>query len=209
MNFNNINGVWPQIKDYIDSKLGGGVSDKYKHMIYVQSVEKATFIDNTFKPIGASYPSTSFKANNMNYGKFFEDGYIEIYNRSNAESGKIRLVTYTITNSKITNPINFDDYCNAIIIDNKVFFYNNKNQLLVSYDYRNDFAMPTCLDKIVKSITITFKIDAGEYGGYEYSSVNTKVAIPVQENGYILSLKEGWYINYMGCIYDYQGNIVE
>ena len=34
MNFDNINGVWPQIKDYIDSKLGGGTS-KYKHMIYM------------------------------------------------------------------------------------------------------------------------------------------------------------------------------
>lgn len=41
--------------------------------------------------------------------------------------------------------------------------------------------------------------------GYEYITSRDKKK--ASEVGAILP--EGWYINYMGCIYDYQGNIVE
>ena len=56
MNFNDINGVWPQIKDYIDSKLGGGTS-KYKHMIYIQNLligDSVPSVDSDIPNAGSS-----------------------------------------------------------------------------------------------------------------------------------------------------------
>lgn len=52
MNFNNINCVWPKIKDYIDSKLRG--INKYKHMIYACakfSVYDVKYRNYTYKTV--------------------------------------------------------------------------------------------------------------------------------------------------------------
>lgn len=128
MNFNNINGVWPQIKDYIDSKLGGGIN-KYKHMIYVQYL---TTEDFTISP---------------------------------QESNGYRYI------------IRYPDLSNAwaLIKDGKV-----------------------------------------KYGPIIENSLKLYGHKPIENasNWYYMSevastLPEGWYINYMGQIYDWKGNIVE
>lgn len=119
MNFNNINGVWPQIKDYIDSKLGGGVS-KYKYMIYMP--------------------------------------YLYIYNDM--------------------TPI-ISDGSDSTDITKVVSLYKYKGRLLYYGSYDSNLMGPVYSDKV------TF--NSNEY----------------------LALKEGWYINCMGQIYDWKGNIVE
>lgn len=65
MNFNNINGVWPQIKDYIDSKLGGGVS-KYKHMIYASSLDTNDFGLSFQYSSEGEYKYYTFPSTNLN-----------------------------------------------------------------------------------------------------------------------------------------------
>lgn len=139
MNFNNINGVWPQIKDYIDSKLGEGVS-KYKHMIYIQNL----FIINDIPPINND--NTYVGSKNIN-------DIICIYN----DNGSI------------------DKYTTQ----QKVWKFNDRLIFYVEYcGIDDDF--PIFLEKITTHDDCT-----------------------------ALVLKEGWYINCMGQIYDWKGNIVE
>ena len=130
MNFNDINGVWPQIKDYIDSKLGGGTS-KYKHMIYVQYLgqEDFTFDTNT----------------SSNTGEYL---FVKHPDISNAWA--------TITDKGV--------YYGAIV-----------NGALHLYGL-----------------------------GSISSTVSWAKISQIAEK-----LPEGWYINYMGQIYDWKGNIVE
>lgn len=136
MNFNNINGVWPQIKDYIDSKLGGGVNDKYKHMIYVSSLDKSDFyLSSNYVPSSGMY--------------------------------------YTYSSTDISNA-----WC--LILNSKVYY---------------------------GPITRTSDIISGYYCAFGHSGYSDKNTMHASEGGVIL--QEGEYINYMGYIYDYQGNIVE
>ena len=122
MNFNNINGVWPQIKDYIDSKLGGGTS-KYKHMIYMPYL----VIETGLPFMGSSY----------------------------------------VGNLNITNCEHLYKYNDHLI------FYGSRVTIGKQY--------------------IAIYSECVEYNeGYKY-----------------LVLKEGWYVNCMGQIYDWKGNIVE
>ena len=123
MNFNNINGVWPQIKDYIDSKLGGGTS-KYKHMIYMPYL----VIETGLPFIGSSEEHVG----NLNI-------------------------------TKCEHLYKYNDH---------LIFYGNRNTIHEQY------------------IAIY-----SELAEYNY--------------GYYLVLKEGWYVNCMGQIYDWKGNIVE
>lgn len=139
MNFNNINGVWPQIKDYIDSKLGEGVS-KYKHMIYIQNL----FIINDIPSIDENNPYAGSK--NIN-------DIICIYN----DNGSIDKYT---TQQKVWK-----------FNDRLIFYVEN---------YIADGDFPIFLEKIT--------IDTDRIG---------------------LVLKKGWYINCIGQIYDWKGNIVE
>ena len=132
MNFNNINGVWPQIKDYIDSKLGGGTS-KYKHMIYVNTLNSDLPIHNAHK-IGAP------------------DG---------------GLWCRIIEGAVYYGPI-------SMYIEN----YENGSYGCMYQSYFNF------------------------YGGDASNSNET-----VKKFG--TKLPEGWYMNYMGQIYDWKGNIVE
>ena len=44
---------------------------------------------------------------------------------------------------------------------------------------------------------------------FDTSSYNVYFRINYNSSYGLGKLKEGWYINYMGCVYDYQGNIVE
>lgn len=136
MNFNNINGVWPQIKDYIDSKLGGGTS-KYKHMIYVSSLDTSDF-DLSF-----------------NYYSDSEYQY------------------YTLCSTNLNNA-----WC--LILNSKVYYGPIEN------NYNNSLAV---------------------YCKYGHSSQSEKNTMRASDGGILL--KEGWYINYMGQIYDWKGNIVE
>ena len=124
MNFNNINGVWPQIKDYIDSKLGGGTS-KYKHMIYMPYL----VIETGLPFMGSS--------------------------------------TEQIGNLNITECEHLYKYNDHLI------FYGNKHTLQEMYI--------AIYSEVMK-----------DYDDYNY-----------------LALKEGWYVNCMGQIYDWKGNIVE
>lgn len=123
MNFNDINGVWPQIKDYIDSKLGSGTS-KYKHMIYMPYLiieEKLPFI--------GSGEQTS--------------GSLDI------------------------------NYCEHLYkYDNHLIFHGQRGTIDKSY--------------------IAIYSEIVRYDDTDY-----------------LALKEGWYVNCMGQIYDWKGNIVE
>lgn len=130
MNFNDINGVWPQIKDYIDSKLGGGTS-KYKHMIYVQYLGQEDFIFSTNTSSGS--------------GEYL---FVKHPDISNAWA--------TITDKGV--------YYGAII-----------NGVLHLYGL-----------------------------GSISSTVSWAKISQIAEK-----LPEGWYINYMGQIYDWKGNIVE
>ena len=123
MNFNNINGVWPQIKDYIDSKLGGGTS-KYKHMIYFPYL----VIETKFPFIDSS------------------DEY--------------------------TGQLNITECEHLYKYDNHLIFYGAKYTIHEQY--------------------IAIYSECVKYNKYDY-----------------LALKEGWYVNCMGQIYDWKGNIVE
>ena len=151
MNFNNINGVWPKIKDYIDSKLGGGTS-KYKHMIYAQ-----------YKIVPFTY-----------------DGSLCISSK----------------NGGATVATQCDDiaFC---IYKNRVVFGGCDKLHMCPYEYTQD-----CDD--------TFDFVSYYYKSYTeneiiaLSDIETKVG-----QAYFRVLKEGWYINYMGQIYDWKGNIVE
>lgn len=136
MNFNNINGVWPQIKDYIDSKLGGGVS-KYKHMIYASSLDTIDF--------DLSY----------NYNSDSEWQY------------------YTLSSTNLNNV-----WC--LILNSKVYY----GPIEANYDNR-----------------------LAVYCKYAHSSQSEKYITKASSGGILL--KEGQYINYMGQIYDWKGNIVE
>lgn len=131
MNFNNINGVWPQIKDYIDSKLGGGTS-KYKHMIYVQYLAQNDFVF-----------STNYRSNDGNKYLF----------------------------------IKYPDISNAwaAITNNGVYYGAIKNGVLSLYG----------LGSIQHDVSWSLISEIAD------------------------KLPEGWYINYMGQIYDWKGNIVE
>lgn len=122
MNFNNINGVWPQIKDYIDSKLGGGVS-KYKHMIYMP--------------------------------------YLYIYDN---------MIPYVSSDTRENGSTDITKVVSLYKKNNRLLYYGNCSLLSI---------------------------------GPVYSDV-----LCIQSN-YFLALKEGWYINCMGQIYDWKGNIVE
>lgn len=124
MNFNNINGVWPQIKDYIDSKFGGGTS-KYKHMIYMP--------------------------------------YLVI------ETG----LPFMGSSDEYTGDINITKCKHLYKYNGHLIFYGNKNELQNIY--------VAIYSEIVK-----------DNSDYSY-----------------LALKEGWYVNCMGQIYDWKGNIVE
>lgn len=124
MNFNDINGVWPQIKDYIDSKFGGGTS-KYKHMIYMSYL----VIETGLPFIGSS------------------DEY----------AGNLNI-------TKCEHLYKYNDH---------LIFYGSK------YELQNMYV--AIYSEIVKG-----------YDEYNY-----------------LALKEGWYVNCMGQIYDWKGNIVE
>lgn len=124
MNFNDINGVWPQIKDYIDSKFGGGTS-KYKHMIYMPYL----VIDTGLPFIGSS-----------------------------------------------------DEYTGDLDITRCKRLYKYNDHLIF---YGNEHEIPSDYVAIYSEIV---KYD----NDYDY-----------------LALKEGWYINCMGQIYDWKGNIVE
>ena len=123
MNFNNINGVWPQIKDYIDSKLGGGTS-KYKHMIYFPYL----VIETKLPFIGSS------------------DEY--------------------------TGQLNITECEHLYKYDNHLIFFGAKYTIQEQY--------------------IAIYSECVKYNDYNY-----------------LALKEGWYVNCMGQIYDWKGNIVE
>lgn len=140
MNFNDINGVWPQIKDYIDSKLSGGTS-KYKHMIYIQNL----YITNSIPSIDSDTPEAGSKTINDINLKYSTNGRIDGY--------------FT---------------CQDIWkIDNRLMFY-------VSFYNNLYITVPIFLEKV---------------------SIDQRLAG--------LALKEGWYINCMGQIYDWKGNIVE
>ena len=136
MNFNNINGVWPQIKDYIDSKLGGGTS-KYKHMIYVSSLDTSDF-DLSFN--------------------YYDDQEYQYY---------------TLPSTNLNNV-----WC--LILNSKVYYGPIEN------DYNDKLPV---------------------YCKYEHKSQSEKYPTKASSGGILL--KEGWYINYMGQIYDWKGNIVE
>lgn len=139
MNFNDINGVWPQIKDYIDSKLGGGTS-KYKHMIYIQNLW-----------IGDSVPSVDSVT-------------------TNAGSSTI---------NDITLNYNSDGSIAGYFTQQTVWKVNNRLIFYVAY-YSIGSTVPIFLEKV--------SVGSSNFG---------------------LALKEGWYINCMGQIYDWKGNIVE
>lgn len=139
MNFNDINGVWPQIKDYIDSKLGGGTS-KYKHMIYIQNLW-----------IGDSVPSVDSVT-------------------THAGSGTI---------NDITLNYNSDGSTSGYFTQQMVWKVNNRLIFYVTY-YGIGSTVPIFLEKV--------SVSSSTQG---------------------LALKEGWYINCMGQIYDWKGNIVE
>lgn len=151
MNFNNINGVWPQIKDYIDSKLGGGTS-KYKHMIYAQ-----------YKIVPFTY-----------------DGSLCI----SAKNGGAEVGTQ------------YDDiaFC---IYKNRVVFGGSDRLHMCPYAYTQD-----CDD--------TFDFVAYYYKSYTENKIMALSDISTTVGqAYFRVLKKGWYINYMGQIYDWKGNIVE
>lgn len=138
MNFNDINGVWPQIKDYIDSKLGGGTS-KYKHMIYIQNLSIGDYVpsvDSVTHYAGSSTINDII----LNYR---EDGSIIKY-----------------------------------FTQQEVWKFNNRLIFYVSYNSIGS-NVPIFLEKV--------------------NIYDSKA----------LALKEGWYINCMGQIYDWKGNIVE
>lgn len=124
MNFNDINGVWPQIKDYIDSKFGGGTS-KYKHMIYMPHLVIETGLPSSSSP----------------------DEYI----------GNLNI-------TKCDHLYKYNDH---------LIYYSSIHELQNRY------------------VAIYSEIVKDEYG-CDY-----------------LALKEGWYVNCMGQIYDWKGNIVE
>lgn len=138
MNFNDINGVWPQIKDYIDSKLGGGTS-KYKHMIYIQNLR-----------IGDGVPSVDSVT-------------------TNAGSSTINDIILNYDNGGIAG---YFTQQTVWKVSNRLIFY-------VTY-YSISSTVPVFLEKV--------SVGSGNFG---------------------LALKEGWYINCMGQIYDWKGNIVE
>lgn len=155
MNFNNINGVWPQIKDYIDSKLGGGVSDKYKHMIYVQGMFQLDD-NNNYKYTGRFMLPIS--------GTLYSDQYAG------------------------------NNYIFALK-DNAVYLLGVKESS--SAGYNNAYQISTILPFIECALDAT-------------SNGSNPIMVYSTYGSYGLGkLKEGWYINYMGCVYDYQGNIVE
>ena len=139
MNFNDINGVWPQIKDYIDSKLGGGTS-KYKHMIYIQNLligDFAPSVDSVTTYVGST------------------------------------------TINDITLKYNSDGSVGGYFTQQPVWKVNDRLIFYVSY-YSIGSTLPIFLEE---------------------------VSVGSMTKG--LALKEGWYINCMGQIYDWKGNIVE
>lgn len=117
-------------------QIGGGVNDKYKHMIYVSSLGKSDF------NLSASYEPSS----NM---------------------------YYTYSSTDISNA-----WC--LILNSKVYY---------------------------GPITRTSDIISGYYCAFGHSYPSDKNTMLASKGGAIL--QEGEYINYMGYIYDYQGNIVE
>lgn len=130
MNFNDINGVWPQIKDYIDSKLGGG-ENKYKHMIYVTNL-----LEKEYPPHAESSLQDAIES-------FLSNGY----------------------------------FC---VTENR-FIIGAGNNYSLSSGYTSP-AFETLVGEFI-------------YDDVTYCEV--------------VCLREGWFINYCGQIYDYQGNIVE
>ena len=139
MNFNDINGVWPQIKDYIDSKLGGGTS-KYKHMIYIQNLSIRDYLPSvdSVTPYAGSSTINDITLN---------------YNVNGSIAG-------CFTQQKVWK------------INDRLIFYVTSSTI--------DSNVPIFLEKV-----------------RVYNDIRC------------LALKEGWYINCMGQIYDWKGNIVE
>lgn len=162
MNFNNINGVWPQIKDYIDSKLGGGVNDKYKHMIYVPCLYILKI---------SSFPSSGYAIGC--YGLLYNNSIIDYISGKELSGG------------------------------------DNYKPLAYAYIYKNKVIISCIEATIYTSSTVGTTIQFCE--NYFYYNNSYSTTPPINSTyGYIVTvLKEGWYINCCGQIYDYQGNIVE
>lgn len=166
MNFNNINGVWPQIKNYIDSKLGGGIN-KYKHMIYACakfSVYDVQYRDNTYKTVLIHVSSAGSSS----------------YNE------------YTCDTKYDLSQVGFFIYNNTVSFGATNFQY--------IYPMYNRKGMSDCFGRQYLIPVDTRYDNAPWYLNNTGSGSGTRV---------FYMLKEGWYINYMGQIYDWKGNIVE
>lgn len=88
---------------------------------------------------------------------------------------------------------NLSDFYIMTRFDGRFFPYSQAG----SYFHNGDISLPECLQKIV------YKLEGGKYTVQDFNDNQ------YGQYFYVYALKEGWYINYMGQIYDYQGNIVE
>ena len=165
MNFNDINGVWPQIKDYIDSKFGG--INKYKHMIYACakfSVYDVEYRDQTYKTVQIHISNTG------------NSGYNE----------------YTCDTKYDLSQVGFFIYNNTVSFGATDFQY-----IYPMYNYEG---MSDCFGRQYLIAFDTRYDHAPWYLNNTGSGSSSRV---------FYTLKEGWYINYMGQIYDWKGNIIE
>lgn len=166
MNFNDINGVWPQIKDYIDSKLKGGIN-KYKHMIYACakfSVYDTKYSDHTFKTVRIHISHIG----NNSYSEYICDTKYDL------------------------SQVGFFIYNNTVSFGATDFQY--------IYPMYNDEGMSDCFGRQYLTAFDTRYDTAPWYLNNTGSGSRSRV---------FYTLKEGWYINYMGQIYDWKGNIIE
>lgn len=174
-------------------------------MIYVKSVSRITLQSANLQFEDNDFNIATYDCQYIDFGSFMNFGKFS-YNKTNDTLSTI----CTLKNKGLSIAEDFDIFCHAVIIDNKIFFQDNSQYFLCSTG-RNDYPLHECLDKTLKGLTYNVKAPAYDNNNIDlhFPSLNKNILIPVSGGGYLLTLKEGWYINYMGQIYDWKGNIVE
>lgn len=122
----------------------------------------------------------------------YVQGMFQLDNNNNYKyTGRFML---PVSGTLYTNQYAGNNYIFALK-DNAVYLLGVKEN--VNDGYSNAHQVSTILPFINRALSAT-------------SNGSNDIIVYGTYNSYGLGeLKEGWYINYMGCVYDYQGNIVE